>query len=428
MTILFLAHRMAQGFGVAVVLAELSRRLRAAGHRVVVGCIERDEFFSDLDIRLTMPTATAVRVLAEDVAATLVIAHTSPFFELLPALPPPYVRVVWEHGDPEPSLFGQDCDERQAIADHKRLHVYPHVDHVIAISHFIARDIGWPQATVLYNGCDHVEDRGSKDAGVVASGAGPVRVGTLMRLGKGEAFYKGGDLFLSLMDQAREAGLDARFAIMGRGTEEDAAPFLAQGIEVRLNASDAERAQFLRTLDVFVSLSLWEGFNLPVVEAQALGTPALTLDTGAHPEVTPLCLPSLEDILVLVRAYAADRTVLAEHAGLAYAMVRRRFSWDQAVQEFLALPLARKAEPEAPVAAAVPARSGYFWRTGGIFLALFLAGRFLWRHLWSILPESLHPIRVALSRRAALVVICLRSEGLPATIRRILRRLGKGRL
>ena len=35
-----------------------------------------------------------------------------------------------------------------------------------------------------------------------------------------------------------------------------------------------------------LSLSLWEGFNLPLVEMQWCGRPVLAFSLGAHPEVT----------------------------------------------------------------------------------------------------------------------------------------------
>jgi len=49
--------------------------------------------------------------------------------------------------------------------------------------------------------------------------------------------------------------------------------------------SEAEKSALLRDADVFVFPSLYEGFGLPVVEAQAAGVPVVTSRTSSLPEV-----------------------------------------------------------------------------------------------------------------------------------------------
>jgi glycosyltransferase involved in cell wall biosynthesis len=48
---------------------------------------------------------------------------------------------------------------------------------------------------------------------------------------------------------------------------------------------DEELAQIMRNADLGISVSLWEGFNLPIAEMQWLGRPVLAFNIGAHPEV-----------------------------------------------------------------------------------------------------------------------------------------------
>jgi len=43
--------------------------------------------------------------------------------------------------------------------------------------------------------------------------------------------------------------------------------------------------KFYATADVFVTGTLWEGFNLPLLEAQASGTPVVAFNHCSHPEV-----------------------------------------------------------------------------------------------------------------------------------------------
>lgn len=49
--------------------------------------------------------------------------------------------------------------------------------------------------------------------------------------------------------------------------------------------SDQELPYYYAACDVYVTASLWEGFNLTVAEAQACGKPTVAFDIGAHPEV-----------------------------------------------------------------------------------------------------------------------------------------------
>ncbi len=321
------------GFGVAVVIDNLAEELARRGHHVDVGCIRWDEKQGrNYQVQLVKANAHSVHELAQNSRSDYVIAHTSPFFELLPQLTGLYERWAWEHGDPTPELFPFDGPERRRIAEHKHMNVYPNVDRVVAISEFIREDIGWSSAEIVYNGCDHLRP---------ASPSRPhdkkLRVGTLMRLGKGEAFYKGNQLYIDLVQYCRPRSSDVEFCLMGRGSKEDAAPFEELGIVTHRNASDKERAQYLAELDIFVSLSLWEGFNLPLVEAMVSGTFAVAFDTGAHPEVTPGIVSSLTEMGGLILSLNDNRPVLHARSEAARKYVSDQYRWSKSVDSMLKL-------------------------------------------------------------------------------------------
>ncbi|MBI2651793.1 glycosyltransferase family 4 protein [Candidatus Woesearchaeota archaeon] len=48
---------------------------------------------------------------------------------------------------------------------------------------------------------------------------------------------------------------------------------------------DDELPSYYAACDIYVTASLWEGFDLPVVEAQACGKKVVAFDIGSHPEV-----------------------------------------------------------------------------------------------------------------------------------------------
>lgn len=345
-----LAPRMVMGYGVAEAVAMQARGMVARGVAVTVGCLEADGHYPDVPTRRVAPDPDAVADLAIELGATAIVAHGSPYFEVLPELTGRFLTVAYEYGDPPPDLFGEDAERRRAQIHHKRTAVYPGVSEVAAISEFIRHDIQWDPAAVMVLGIEHVPDLGPKDP--PRGPTGRLRVGSLMRLGPGEARYKGVDELRRLAAETPQ--LDWTFA--GRGTDEDARDLRRAGFRTLLNPTDAQRTRFLRDLDVFVTLSEWEGTNLPLVEAAALGTPALALATAAHPEFTPLTFATAEGIADRLRRYDDDRQLLTADGRACYDWVRSRMSWETNSVAILAL---CAGAPDAPP----PPRSRWSRRT-----------------------------------------------------------------
>ncbi len=102
--------------------------------------------------------------------------------------------------------------------------------------------------------------------------------------------------------------------------------------------SEEEKWELLRNADGFLFPSLYEGFGLPVLEAQSVGVPVLTSDTSSLPEVSgadsavlvdPL---SVEDIARGIEKIALDsdfRSAIIENGQENV----RRFSWEKCAKE-----------------------------------------------------------------------------------------------
>jgi glycosyltransferase involved in cell wall biosynthesis len=333
--VLFLAVRMQRGFGVPLVVAEVGRRLAQLRIPVVVGCTEHDGSYDNLSVRGVAPEADSVGGLAAQHGCETIVALTSPFFEVLPSLTERFKCWAWEWGDPTPDFFVAERQARAAVIANKRRTVYPAITGVIAGSEFLRSDVGWTDSRVVYPAPDHAPDLGPKTFATVLSRPESLRIGTLMRLGPGEARYKGNDLFREIKDCCGRQGVDCTFAVAGHGTEDDARPFRESGFDVRLGLTDEEKWEYLRGLDVFVSCSLWEGFNLPLAEAQALGTVGLAFDVGAHPEVTPFVMGGINDVVRQLRAYSQNPALLQAHSAIGYRFVRGKFSWRATTQSLI---------------------------------------------------------------------------------------------
>ena len=339
--ILMLNGRMVRGYGVDVVVDALTRRLRGLGHAVMVACGQTDGSYADLGCLTVAPHRSAISWLVHDLAPDVVVFHSAPYFDLLEGLRSrhPGVRwVVWEHGDPTPELFPLEAVKRRAAKTIKALRCYPNADLIVCISRFIAQDIEYaqpsPARVVIYNGCDHVPPAASKSIAQLTASQHPLRIGTLTRLGPGEALYKGSDRFIELVSELRSLGVQAQICFMGRGSPEDAAHLKSAGFEVHLNASEEEKWQFLCGLNIFISCSRWEGFNLPLVEAQALGTLSMAFEVAAHPEVCQHVYPSVPAMALDIQCLDQDRQRLLVDSAAAFRFARTEFTWQRAAEQF----------------------------------------------------------------------------------------------
>lgn len=112
-------------------------------------------------------------------------------------------------------------------------------------------------------------------------------------------------------------------------------------VEVRANVSEAQKAALLRDADFLVLPSLTEGYGIPLVEAQKLGRPILTANTGAMPEVAcdaalyvnPYEEQSISDALLALCTDPQLRKRLADNARSQAAS----FSWLASAQATLAV-------------------------------------------------------------------------------------------
>jgi 1,2-diacylglycerol 3-alpha-glucosyltransferase len=101
--------------------------------------------------------------------------------------------------------------------------------------------------------------------------------------------------------------------------------------------SDEELPYYYAACDVYATASLLEGFNIPLVEAQACGKPVVAFDTGPHPEVVddgktgilvPLCdTSSLSSAIIKL---LQDKELINMMGNQGTVMVRKRFCLNQA--------------------------------------------------------------------------------------------------
>ena len=112
---------------------------------------------------------------------------------------------------------------------------------------------------------------------------------------------------------------------------------LNQTIEFRGFISDDQLVHAYNSFDVFALPSQWEGFGLPILEAQRCGVPVIIREDAHIPaEVSKCCLKAdsqqdmADKIYRLLMDESLRQTIVEE--GLEYS---QRFTWERTVQETL---------------------------------------------------------------------------------------------
>ncbi len=144
--------------------------------------------------------------------------------------------------------------------------------------------------------------------------------------------YKGTAELMETAVEIRERHPNVRLMMVGIGSDYDVKLCEGRGIIPVIEAPHEWMPGFYLASDFYVSASKWEGFNLPLLEAQSFSRPAVVYNIGAHPEVC-----SDGNTAFLVNSPAQFRARIDELIGspdLRVEMGRRaaewseKFSWD----------------------------------------------------------------------------------------------------
>jgi glycosyltransferase involved in cell wall biosynthesis len=161
-------------------------------------------------------------------------------------------------------------------------------------------------------------------------------VGYCGRLHRRHTAYKGTAEVLEVARRIKSLGLNVETVLAGVGSPDDEAWVREAGAIPWANVPPADMPGFYSAIDIYLSASRWEGFNLPIVEAGWHGVPAVAYEVGAHAEhvtavlVHELMLDDLtRAVLTLVRDGRLRRTFAQQVQQKA-----RGFSWDIAAGRF----------------------------------------------------------------------------------------------
>jgi len=309
-------ERLVPRFGVDRLLVLLARQLAQSGHKVSFSCLRCDRAMlaaisQDVEV-LELPTGldimaaeNAVLTLAQqkwqEQSPNVVVTGGWPFFQAAVRASRFGIKslfidagAVAQDGLPDSVAPGQ-----QELRRIRQL-TLPFIDRVLPISDFIRVSQSEPDRgsalgvrTVLLGG-DHMSlgtfhgDGRSHDPDLLAKLQARVNAGEmlLLCLGRFESQgYKNSAAAYELLRLVQKELPAIRLLILDAG-EDCKIPPDVQSLVIALGTPDDHTLQEVMQLcRAGVSMSIWEGFNLPVAEMQWLDRPAFALNIGAHPEI-----------------------------------------------------------------------------------------------------------------------------------------------
>ncbi|MGJ7548706.1 glycosyltransferase family 4 protein [Pseudomonas alloputida] len=181
----------------------------------------------------------------------------------------------------------------------QRREYLPEARVVTPISHFVSRSQSLPDAgldveiAMIHLGADHLAggvdqslwQHGHQTESVTAS-SDPADGPLIVNLGRWETGnYKNSEGLYPIARQIIAVHPKARFCVLATADELQLPADLVGHILPLGHPSDAELAALMASAQLGISVSHWEGFNLPLAEMQQLRKPVLVLNIGAHPEV-----------------------------------------------------------------------------------------------------------------------------------------------
>lgn len=150
--------------------------------------------------------------------------------------------------------------------------------------------------------------------------------------------YKGTRQLIELFHLAGSQNSKIKLMMVGFGSGNDEIALRNEGILSITNAPWEMMPVIYSSCDVYTTCTKWEGFDLPVVEAQSFGKPSICYDLCAHPEIsrnseTGFLVRTKEEFLNRILELSSD-IVLRNKMGLNAKKNSDSFAWEKTVYQY----------------------------------------------------------------------------------------------
>jgi GT2 family glycosyltransferase len=354
------------GYGVPVVIQQHAKKLVERGYDVVIGGpqAENEMSFPGCE-RVILGSAKEAAIYAFTHGVALVVSHTPPFFEV-PILIGGHIPVLaYDYGEPAAEFFQDPTRAYLLDVGYQKRAAAAMTTTIATISQSVKDETLNKDARVVGLANSHLPawseslrpdrarmraEQGWEDCFVIL---------TVCRFHENERAYKGLDTIATILRECPylypAQSKPLIWALAGAGTPEDVKQVEDLGFTVFPNVSDARLADLYKAADAYMGFSKWEGYNLGIAQALAMGLPTLGSDIPAHREFG---IPTTNSVLVACAWLAREVERRASATpGQRHPTV---YDWDRSATEFVDLieAMLRASAPQTPRAGA----SGGIWQ------------------------------------------------------------------
>ncbi len=364
MRIAFFTTRMLLGYGVDLAIAEISKRLCGYGHEITVYATTYDDTYKGLGFEIRkleirggelnrafpifeLNARSALRRMAGELEEyDVLIPATFPFYGIWSVQKKP--TVFLDFGNVPTTGFTWKGKLNWTYLHLMETYLHSvRAKKVVTISKFLSKRF-LPEvrnnARVVYLGGDHYftkfEERGvsRQEARSLARqelgiDENEIVVGCCTRLHRRHAPYKGLQDLVLIFQELRKRH-QVRLLVAGIGSAEDVEWLKRNRVIPLANIHPSKMPDFYVALDIYATLSRWEGLNLPILEASWFSVPSVALNVGAHPEIPVSILANgVEEFTEQVSRLSLNKEERTR-LGQTSKNKAQRFNWETASDEF----------------------------------------------------------------------------------------------
>jgi len=347
------------GYGVDEVASIISKNLLKRGHDVTVFTAWKEfqpEGFTVEAVKLTkLPSVLNSQWhihFLTDFRATIPVVKVLKRYDLVITFDPMHVigavaKVVFRKpvlmhyfGVPPPSVlssFKRKVEAmRQAFTGNRAFHF---ADYIVTNSKYtfgLLPEAVKRKALMNYHGVEHLINKDKEEARRLRERLGVEDKPLILSVGRFSTPYKGmvdmAKIFIRLKKRLRDVAL----LLVGRGHQQQVRELNRfEDVHVMTNVPYEILRSCFACCDVYCTASKWEGFNIPLVAAQANGKPVVAYNVGAHPEVvldgeTGFLAKSTSEFEEHLSLLARDSELRREMGGKA-AKHAKNFTWSSSM-------------------------------------------------------------------------------------------------
>lgn len=300
------------GYGVPVVIERHAQRMISQGWDVHIGGpLGTNEIIFDRCHRAVFSSASEAAVYAYKNDIPIVVSHTPPFFRITDYMGSHTAVICYDYGEPNPKLFDASTTKYLENVNRDKLLAFSLASKVVAISQAVKSEGKFTETTVVGLGNDHL----AVWSEAMATPRNELRkkfgwtnkrvILNVCRFPKTERYYKGIDKYVEVMNQFNftfgSLADEYTWVLAGAAGPEDVAEMKAHGLEVFANLTNEELADLYKASDAYMSFSKWEGYNLGIGQALAMGLPVAASNIEAHREFPIMTSNSAIDVSVWLK-------------------------------------------------------------------------------------------------------------------------------